>query len=102
MRVTLTGRGKTRRNTIRIPLHTFSPKFENLQSRNENKKLHPIRCLKGLEKNIVNKLLLNGIVLMKQLFEEEPSILSKKIGLRKKIIENLIIKAKNCCYMRKN
>ncbi len=64
----------------------------------EERKLHPLTCLRGLGKPIKRKLTAEGIILMKQLIEEEPEKLARRIGVSKKDLENIIERAKTCFY----
>ena len=49
-----------------------SPRNKSLQDMIEERRLHPLTCLRGLGKQIKRKLTAEGIILMKQLIEEEP------------------------------
>lgn len=58
-----------------------SPPYHGLQEMIEEKKLHPITCLKGLEKETREKLTSGGIILMKHLTEEDPEELRERTGM---------------------
>ena len=75
-----------------------SPRNKSLQDMIEERKLHPLTCLRGLGKPIKRKLTAEGIILMKQLIEEEPEKLARRIGVSKKDLENIIERAKTCFY----
>ena len=84
------------RNILQIGWST--PPNHGLQDLIEEKGLHPITCIKGLMKRIKDQLISDGIVLMKQLLEEEPKELAKRIRLSTKDLENIIEKAKTCAH----
>jgi hypothetical protein len=75
-----------------------SPQDRGLQVLIEKNKLHPLTCLKGLGKGTKRKLASAGILLMKQLVEEDPDRLAGRIGVSKKNLENIIDKARSCTY----
>jgi Holliday junction resolvase-like predicted endonuclease len=76
-----------------------SPKMLALQNMIEEKKLYPLSCIKGLNSEIKMKLVISGIVLMKQLVEENPSKIAKNTGISRKIIQRIIKKAKTSTYL---
>jgi hypothetical protein len=84
------------RNILQIGWNT--PQNKSLQDMIEKNKLHPFTCLKGLEKGLKRKLIAEGILLIKQLSEEKPDKLAKKIGVSTKILRNIIEKSKTCTY----
>jgi hypothetical protein len=75
-----------------------SPPDHGLQDLIEEKKLHPMTCISGLGSNTKKKLVSAGILLMKQLVEESPDRLSRKIGISRKTIGNIIERARSCTY----
>jgi len=79
-----------------------SPKTLALQNMIEEKKLYPLSCIKGLNSEIKMKLVNSGIVLMKQLVEEETSKLARETGISREILQNVIEKAKTSTYLLKN
>ena len=79
-----------------------SPKTLALQSMIEEKKLYPLSCIKGLKSEVKMKLVNSGIVLMKQLVEEETSKLARETAISRGILKNIIEKAKTSTYLLKN
>jgi hypothetical protein len=79
-----------------IQIGWSTPRDKSLQDMIEKNKLHPLTCLKGLDKNLKRKLVAEGILLLKQLSEEKPEKLAKKIGVSTSIITNIIENAKTC------
>ena len=71
------------------------PPYQGLQDLIEERKTYPITCIKMLKKEPIMKLLLNGIVTMKQLVMEEREELARKTGLEKKKLETITDKAKS-------
>jgi hypothetical protein len=71
-----------------------SPPDHSLQDLIEENKLYPLTCIKNLRKWTRKRLVNNGIIVMKQLLEDQPKIISRKTGISKKIIGNLINKSK--------
>ncbi len=76
-----------------------SPKMLALQNMIEEKKLYPLSCIKGLNSEIKKKLVISGIVLMKQLVEENTLKIAKNTGISRKIIQRIIEKAKTSTYL---
>jgi hypothetical protein len=76
-----------------------SPKTLGLQNMIEEKKLYPLSCIKGLNNETKMKLVNSGIVLMKQLVEEEPSKLARETGISREILKKIIEKAKTSTYL---
>ena len=70
-----------------------TPENQSLQNMIDKDQLYPLSCLKGLRIENRNKLVNSGIVLMKQLFEENPSELAKKAVLKEAIVRSAIEKA---------
>jgi hypothetical protein len=70
-----------------------SPTNLSLQSMIEKNSLYPISCLRGLKRTTKTKLVNKGIVLMKQVLEENPSTLARKTGIPKEAIRQVITKA---------
>lgn len=76
---------------------------EKLALRNiiEEKKLYPLSCIKGLNSEIKMKLVNSGILLMKQLVEENPSKIATETGISRKNIQRIIEKIKTSTYLLK-
>jgi len=72
-----------------------SPPYQSLQDMIEERKLHPITCLKGLKKETRERLTSAGVILMKQVVEEDPEQLIERTGMSKESIELIIEKAKS-------
>ena len=79
-----------------------SPKTLALQNMIEEKKLYPLSCIKGLNSEVKMRLVNLGIVLMKQLVDEEPSRIAMKTGVSLEKIQRMIEKAKTSTYLLKN
>ena len=79
-----------------------SPKTLALQNMIEEKKLYPLSCIKGLNSEVKMRLVNFGIVLMKQLVDEEPSRIAMKTGVSLEKIQRMIEKAKTSTYLLKN
>jgi hypothetical protein len=79
-----------------------SPASLSLQSMIEEKNLYPLSCLRGLKRETKTKLVNSGIVLMKQLFEEKPSTLSRKTGIPKETMKQIAEKTKNSGMIANN
>ena len=78
-----------------------SPINLGLQNMIEEKKLYPLSCLRGLKSENRMQLVNSGIVLMKQLVEEEPSKLARETGISREILKKIIEKAKTSTYLVK-
>ena len=78
-----------------------SPKTLGLQNMIEEKKLYPLSCLRGLKSENRMQLVNSGIVLIKQLVEEEPSKLARETGISREILKKIIEKAKTSTYLVK-
>jgi hypothetical protein len=78
-----------------------SPKTLALQNMIEEKKLYPLSCIKGLNSEVKMRLASLGIVLMKQLVDEEPSRIAMKTGVSRENIQRIIEKAKTSTYLLK-
>lgn len=78
-----------------------SPINLGLQNMIEEKELYPLSCLKGLKSENRMQLVNSGIVLMKQLVEEEPSKLARETGIPREILKKIIEKAKTSTYLVK-
>jgi hypothetical protein len=79
-----------------------SPKTLALQNMIEEKKLYPLSCIKGLNSEVKMRLVSLGIVLMKQLVDEEPSRIAMKTGVSRENIQRIIEKAKTSAYLLKS
>jgi hypothetical protein len=75
-----------------------SPKTLGLQNMIEEKKLYPLSCVKGLNSETKMKLVNSGIVLMKQLLEEEPSKLARETGISQQTLKKIIEKAETSTF----
>lgn len=75
-----------------------SPKTLGLQNLIEEKKLYPLSCIKGLNSETKMKLVNSGIVLMKQLLEEDPSKLARETGIPLGTLKKIIEKAENSIF----
>jgi hypothetical protein len=71
-----------------------SPPNRDLQTMIEEKKLYPITFLKGLKAESRNKLIHNGVILLKQLAEKNPSKLRRQTGISKEKLESIVGKAR--------
>lgn len=72
------------------------PPFHGLQDMIEEKKLHPITCLKSLRKKTREKLVSAGIITLKQLIDNEPEELAYRTKIPKSSLQNLIKNIKDC------
>jgi len=66
-----------------------SPAKLSLQNMIEEKNVYPLSCLRGLKRATKAKLVNSGIVLMKQLLEEEPAMLARKTGVPKETLKQI-------------
>jgi hypothetical protein len=71
-----------------------SPPNHDLQTMIDEKKLYPITLLKGLNAETRNKLVHNGVILLKQLTEKNPTELRRQTGISKEKLESIIDKAR--------
>jgi hypothetical protein len=76
-----------------------SPKTLALQNIIEEKKLYPLSCIKGLNRDVKMKLVNYGIVLMTQLVEEKPAKIAEETGVSKENIQRIIKKAASSTYL---
>lgn len=67
-----------------------SPKNRDLQTMIEEKQLYPITFLKELNADARQKLTSNGVVLLKELTEQNPVVLRRKTGVSKEEAARLI------------
>jgi hypothetical protein len=65
----------------------------------EEKKVYPISCIRELSNQNRMKLVSSGIVIMKQLVKEKPSMLAKETGISRDILAGIIEKAKTSTYL---
>jgi hypothetical protein len=72
-----------------------SPATTSLQSIIEEKKAHPLSCIKGLNNSTRIRLVNSGVVLIKELMDFDTSKLSKISGVSKSTLRKVIEKAKN-------
>lgn len=71
-----------------------SPTGLDLQGMIEKKKLYPLTSLRGLRREVKEKLGNVGVVLMKQLVEEKPSILAQRTGLSQVTLGEVVERAR--------
>ena len=67
-----------------------SPKNHDLQTMIGKKKLYPITFLKVLDTETRSKLVANGIVMLKQLFEERSEKLGRRIGISRVRLDRML------------
>lgn len=72
-----------------------SPENLSLQKIIEEKKVYPLSCLRGLKYDARLKLVNSGIILIRQLLNEDPLVIERKTGLPRDFIRDLIEKAKS-------
>jgi hypothetical protein len=77
-----------------------SPAKSDLRNMIEEKKLYPLSCLRGLNSETKMKLVNSGIVLMKQLFEEETLAIARKAEVSKETVKEIVEKARDSMYMQ--
>jgi hypothetical protein len=71
-----------------------SPPNHDLQTMIEEKKLYPITFLKGLNAKTRNKLVHNGVILLKQLTEKTPKELRRQTGISKEKLGSIVDKTR--------
>jgi hypothetical protein len=71
------------------------PEEFGLQKMIENGNLYPLSCLRSLKDNLRLRLVNSGIVLIKQLLEQDPVVLGRKSGLSQEVLGEIIEKAKS-------
>lgn len=81
------------RNILQIGWN--SPDGLGLQKMIEDKKLHPLSCLKGINSSIRARLVNSGIVLISQLLDEAPLTLRQKTGLPQATLNEIITTAQS-------
>lgn len=72
------------------------PSGHALQNLIEEHNLHPLTHLKGLRTEMRRKTVSGGILLIKQLVEEDPDTLARRIGVSEKVLESVIETARTC------
>lgn len=70
-----------------------SPANFSLQNMIEEKKLYPLSCLRGLRREVRMRLVTSGIVLIKQLLDEDSASIARKTGFSNVFVKELIEKA---------
>ena len=70
------------------------PLNHGLENMIEEKRLHPLSCLKGLNREDRLRLVDCGLVLMRQLLAEDPSELARKTGLKREDVKEIMEKAR--------
>lgn len=76
-----------------------APLERGLEQLIEEKRLYPITLLKGLDKGTHEKLANGGVLLLKQLVEGNVNEIEKKTGIQRRLLEELIEKAKEILYI---
>ncbi len=71
------------------------PLNQGLENMIEDKRLHPLSCLRGLSSEVRFRLVDCGLVLIRQLLAEDPSELARKTGLRQETIKEIMEKARS-------
>lgn len=79
-----------------------SPADLSLQSVIGEKNLYPLSCLRDLKRETKTRLVNSGIVLLKQLFEEEPSTLARATGVQQETLEQIIENARTSRMVANN
>ena len=64
----------------------------------EEKRLHPLSCLRGLSSEIRLRLVDCGLVLIRQLLAEDPSMLERKTGLSRETVKKIMENARSIAY----
>jgi HJR/Mrr/RecB family endonuclease len=75
-----------------------SPENLGLQNMIEEKKLYPLSCIKGVNRETKMRLVNSGVVLINQLLEEEPSKLASETGIPRETLKMIIKKAENSTF----
>lgn len=71
------------------------PVNQGLEKMIEEKRLHPLSCLRGLSSEVRFRLVDRGLVLIRQLLAEDSSELARKTGLRQETIKEIMEKARS-------
>ncbi|MGA3110769.1 MAG: restriction endonuclease [Candidatus Bathyarchaeia archaeon] len=71
------------------------PVNEGLESMIEQKRLHPLSCLRGLSSEDRLRLVDCGLVLIRQLLAEDQSELARKTGLKLEVVKEIMEKARS-------
>lgn len=71
------------------------PEDLSLQKMIEEKKLYPLSCLRGLRDDVRMRLVNSGIILIRQLLNEDPWVIAQKTGLPRDFLRGIIEKAKS-------
>jgi Restriction endonuclease len=71
------------------------PVNQGLEKTIEEKRLHPLSCLRGLRREDRLKFVKNGLVLIKQIIAEDKWVLARKTGLRSETIEDVVEEAQH-------
>lgn len=72
-----------------------SPRLFGLKDIVEKNKLYPLSCLRGVNKNVRLRLVEGGIVLIKQLLEQDWQYIQRRTGLPKEAVWSTMEKAKH-------
>ena len=72
-----------------------SPKKGNLREMIEEKKLHPVTCLKSLNRENTTRLAIEGIVFLKQFAREELETLKKITGIPFRKLKDIVKNAES-------
>ncbi len=70
------------------------PDDSGLQKIIENRNLYPLSCLRNLKDTLRLRLVNSGIVLIKELIQQDPALLAKKTGLPVQVLREIIDEAK--------
>jgi len=75
-----------------------TPYESGLESLIEDKRFYPITVLKGLDRNVHEKLVENGVILLKQLIKRDVNELQAKTTIPIETLQNLIKKAEELVH----
>ena len=78
-----------------IQIGWTSPEHFGLRDAIEQNKLYPLSCLRGVSVEARLRLVNSGIVLIKQLLEQDKSTIEKKTGLPQTTLTSIIEKAQH-------
>jgi len=71
-----------------------SPNEQNLQGMTEKNKLYPLSCLRNLKHENRTKLVSAGVVLVKQILEEDLSRLARRATIQQEVLRDVVEKAR--------
>jgi len=61
----------------------------------DEQKLYPLSCLRGLKSKHASKLASAGVILIKQLLEEDPLKLARRARLQQSVVREIVARAKS-------